>query len=317
MMLNNLSYEEQVKHFNAVMSRALDFASDPLLLGELEVRVLSCHRTLVYKDGFIIPEHEHPNYELTFMEVGEMVSYCDNYHVNCTSSNNNILFIPPAVLHHRNLSENEVNINLSLVFTISGQSAHTSSLCSMLADSIAAKGYCMKLTPPLDRIIQELKRQTEMDMPLTEVTARHLLFSFIALFFQQNFPELFDVSNKAKILDQFDFENNRIEAIKRVLVNLMNRKTTLKSVEERFGMSARHLNRIFKHETGMTISQYQTKQKPAHARNLLSGTSIPVSEISHSLGFNSPVQFSCFFQRHQNCSPSLFRNKNKTNRKLH
>jgi hypothetical protein len=64
-MSDNLPYKEKVKYFNAVMNRALATVSPPLLLDELEIKVLSCHRSL-QTNGLEIPEHEHPNYELTF-----------------------------------------------------------------------------------------------------------------------------------------------------------------------------------------------------------------------------------------------------------
>ena len=311
-MLNNLFYKEQVKHFNDVMSHALSLVSEPLLLDELEIRLLSCH-IIDQARNMTIPEHEHPNYELTFMELGEMTSYCDEYHVTCTPENNNILFIPPATLHHRIFENYKKNINITLVFTVSGYNVNGNFLCAELVRLIADKKYCMKLTPQLNSIFQEIKEQVNADIPLTNIVSKHLLYSFMVIFFQQNFSELFDVSSKARLLDKFDFDNNRIDAIKKYLVFLLNSTmgNTLMRMEEAFGMSSRHLNRIFKQETGMTIIQYQIKQKLVHAQNLLNGTKIPVLEIAHTLGFKDAVKFSCFFQRNQGCSPSYFRKTKK------
>jgi AraC-like DNA-binding protein len=310
-MEDHLSREEQVKHFNAVMSRILNIVSmSPLKLEELEIKILSCHCTM-QDSGLEISEHEHPNYELTFMELGEMTSYCDDYSIYCTPDNNNILFIPPATLHHRIFGKSKKNINTSLVFTISGQNTDAKILCTELANSAADKGYQMQLSPELANLISEIRRQTNSNIPLTDIVAENLLKAFITIFFQQNFPELFDVSSKKKLIEQFDFESDRIEAIKRALVFLIKEKNTIKLLEQNFHMSARHLNRIFKEETGTTINQYQTEMRLTHARNLLRVSSVPISEIAHSLGFSSPARFSCFFQKHEKCSPSLFRKKQK------
>lgn len=308
-----LSYDEQVKHFNVVMSRALA-KSPPLRLADLEIKVLSNHLTM-QQNGLKIPEHEHPNFELSFMEAGEMTTWCEDCQITCNTSNHNILFIPPATLHHRVFGNYDMNINMTLVFTISGRDIDANLLCSTLSRLAAAKGYCLKMPPVMANIIQEMRRQTESDMVLTEVAGVHLLYSLLTMFFQQNFPELFEESNKTKLLDQFDFENNRIEAIKRMLVILLNSRNPLKQLSEGFGVSERHLNRIFKQETGMTITSYQSEMKLAHARNLLGGTNVSISEIAHTLGFSSPVRFSCFFRQHEGCSPSHFRHANKSNSK--
>ncbi len=312
-MSNQSYYIEQVKHFNSVTSRALSIsASTTLPLEELEIGILSYHRYFG-APGTRIEEHEHPNYELSVMEIGEMVSSCEGHDIVCTPENKNILFIPPAILHHRVFGDGEVNINVTLVFTISGHTANSRLLCAKLADQIAAGGYCMKLSPQLNNIFQDIKRQAEADKPLTGIAVRYLLQGFITVFFQENFPELFSAPDKAKLLDQFDFEDNRVEVIKRALVSLMNsQQNTLKALQETFKMSPQHLNRIFKRETGMTITEYQTRQKLIHAKNLLTETNISISEIAHALGFRSLVRFSCFFKEKQGCPPSYFRSANKS-----
>jgi len=296
------------------MSRAFSVAPPPLMLDDLEINILSCHRSW-QGSKLIIQEHEHPNYELSLMEVGEMTSFCDVSVVTCKAGDDNLFFMPPATLHHRTFGLDEVNINLSLVFTISGHNSERKFIGATLAALAADRGYCLKLTPQLNNLMQEMKRQADTDMTLNASVIRHLLYSFIAIFFQQNFPELFDAPSRARLLDRFDFENNRVTVMKRALINAINTKHTLKFFENTFGMSSRHLNRIFKQETGMTITQYQVKQRIDHARNLLIGTNIPIAEISTTLGFVSPVHFSCFFQKHQGCSPSQFRNINKNESK--
>ena len=310
-MPDKLSYEEQVKHFNAVMSQILNVEHPlPLQLEELEIKLLSCHYS-IQNPGLKIDEHEHPNYELTFMETGEMTTSCENSQVICTAGNENILFIPPATLHHRLFGRHTTNINLSLVFTISGHHAHARALCSAMAKITASQSYQMKMSPQLKKMYTEIKRQAVSEMPLAENIAKNLLYAFVTMFFQQNFPELFAGTDKSIMLEQFNFETDRIKAIKRTLVFLIKEKNTMQIIQDNFGMSARHLNRLFKAATGMTVTQYHNEMKLTHARNLLSSSSVPISEIAHSLGFVSPIRFSCFFKKHQHCSPSHYRKTRK------
>jgi AraC-like DNA-binding protein len=311
MMPEKLPYKEQVKHFNAMMSQILNVAPPPpLQLEELEIKLLSCHYS-IQAPGLKIEEHEHPNYELTFMETGEMTTFCENSQIICSAGNGTILFIPPATLHHRIFGKHTTNINMSFVFTISGHHSHARALCSAMAKLTARQSYQMKMSPQLKSLYAEIKRQAVSEMPLAETIAKNLLYAFCSMFFQQNFAELFASTDKSIMLEQFNFETDRIEAIKRTLVFLIKEKNAMRIIQNYFGMSARHLNRIFKAATGMTINQYHNEMKLTHARNLLSSSSVPISEIAYSLGFVSPVRFSCFFKKHQCCSPSHYRKNRK------
>ncbi|WP_349497110.1 helix-turn-helix domain-containing protein [Bacillus altitudinis] len=44
-----------------------------------------------------------------------------------------------------------------------------------------------------------------------------------------------------------------------------------------------------------------------HAKNLLSGTSEPISNIGYKLGFEYPANFSKFFKSRTGMSPNQFR----------
>lgn len=307
-MSEKLSYEEQVQHFNAIMTQTVNLAPAPLQLDNIELRILSLHRNL-QKSGVKIPEHEHPNYEFSFMNIGSMVTYLDKSHVICETSNKQILFIPPLTLHHRTFGDNDVNINQSMVLTIVGINDEGKLRCMELSELIDSMKYCFRLTPELNGLQKEIEHQLDINKPLIPIIIMNLLYAFISIFFQQNFPELFNASCKGQLI----FKPDRVDAIKKLVLNLMNRKESLSYFEQRFDISARHLNRIFKQETGFSIKKYQALQKLAQAKELLCSSISSIAEISHSLGFRDQVRFSSFFKKYQGCSPSHFRNTNKNN----
>lgn len=70
-----------------------------------------------------------------------------------------------------------------------------------------------------------------------------------------------------------------------------------------------HLNRTFKAKTGKTAKDYIQARIITEAKRLLYFTELSNKEIAYELGFNEPANFSAFFKKHTQISPSNF-NKN-------
>ena len=87
----------------------------------------------------------------------------------------------------------------------------------------------------------------------------------------------------------------------------MNKPAPQARFVEQFGMSERHLNRLFKRETGLTINKCIATRRLAQAENLLLNTNAPIQEVASSLGFKNQTMFSIFFRKHHGRSPSSFR----------
>jgi AraC family transcriptional regulator len=73
------------------------------------------------------------------------------------------------------------------------------------------------------------------------------------------------------------------------------------------GMSERHLIRRFRETTGETVKSYVERIRLSKAKALLSGTELPLKEISARLGFASPSGFSVAFRRLAGETPTAFR----------
>lgn len=76
---------------------------------------------------------------------------------------------------------------------------------------------------------------------------------------------------------------------------------------EGFGVSARHLRRLFVDEIGKTPKQLAIESRLALARQLLIETSLPISEIVFASGFQSIRRFNDAFKARFKRSPSLIR----------
>lgn len=87
--------------------------------------------------------------------------------------------------------------------------------------------------------------------------------------------------------------------------------TKLSSAElaQKFGYSQRHFGRIFSQVTGKTPGQALIEARIDHAKKLLAGSSLNVSEIAASLNYESVFYFSRQFRRITGVSPVEFRKR--------
>jgi AraC family transcriptional regulator of adaptative response / DNA-3-methyladenine glycosylase II len=60
---------------------------------------------------------------------------------------------------------------------------------------------------------------------------------------------------------------------------------------ERFGLSARHLRRLFTEQIGKTPKRLVFENRLARAKSLIMGTTCPMSEIAFNSGFTSVRRF--------------------------
>lgn len=73
-----------------------------------------------------------------------------------------------------------------------------------------------------------------------------------------------------------------------------------------------HLNRVIKSKIGKTAKDYIQARIITEAKRLLYFTDLTTKEIGFDLGFNEPANFSAFFKKHTQLSPSNFK-KNEVN----
>lgn len=85
------------------------------------------------------------------------------------------------------------------------------------------------------------------------------------------------------------------------------------SIEESFGCNFDYLNRIFRQSVGKTIFQYLGEVRIAHAKELITNSSMKISQISERVGFADESYFSKVFKRRTGVAPVQY---GKTVRKI-
>ena len=305
---DTLPLQSEIQRFNGEMNKIIQ-NMPPVLLKRLEIRFYSFHKDLIRPDTGI-REHEHPNYELALIKRGGMTSICDNTKIYCSTRNKRIFFMPPATLHYRRF-DGEINIVLSMVLSIIGTDETGRRLCHRLPEIIREKGFCIEPASPVTFLLDEIERQTTDRRLLVSELIQYYLQALIAVFFQEHFPELFEAEENTLMPLSGISDAYRIVEIKRFVEHTMNAPVSLKIFEKRFGLSGRHLNRIFRKETGKTLIAYAAERKLLYAEKLLSDSNASISEIAKSLAFRNLTMFSIFFHKHKGCSPSAFRKTSK------
>jgi AraC family transcriptional regulator len=90
---------------------------------------------------------------------------------------------------------------------------------------------------------------------------------------------------------------------------MANMSTTLgiSEIARSCGMSARHVARVFKEGTGISLGEFVARSRIALAKELLAGDNLQIKEISWRCGFKSTSAFSAAFRTATGATPRAFR----------
>ncbi|MGC9492994.1 DNA-3-methyladenine glycosylase 2 family protein [Vibrio genomosp. F10] len=91
----------------------------------------------------------------------------------------------------------------------------------------------------------------------------------------------------------------------------------IESLSERLGISSRYLRRLFRNYLGLSPKQYAQNHQLMFAKQLLHSSTLPISEIAFSSGFNSVRRFNDAFRKTLQLTPSQVRKTEKTTRTEH
>jgi AraC-like DNA-binding protein len=80
---------------------------------------------------------------------------------------------------------------------------------------------------------------------------------------------------------------------------------------EYLGYSRSRMFELFKSQTGLTPKDYLIRLRVEKAEELLSRSRRSITDIAHSVGFNSSQYFSTVFRRYTGQTPAEFRKNNK------
>ncbi|ATL42482.1 helix-turn-helix domain-containing protein [Elizabethkingia sp. HX WHF] len=130
-----------------------------------------------------------------------------------------------------------------------------------------------------------------------------LVLSYVESFYKRQFESRKTAYNK--VVDDFYLRLN-------AYFNENQDTITLPSVTyfaEKANLSANYFGDVIKHFTGISPQDHIRDNIIQTAKNKLSQTSLSVSEIAYSLGFDYPTYFTRFFRKETGFTPSVYRNQ--------
>ena len=117
----------------------------------------------------------------------------------------------------------------------------------------------------------------------------------------------------AKRMHDFNKQSIASKAINKCIDYIyehLHTRITVEILSEKCGLSTAYLSRLFKKETGYTISSYILSKKLETAKSMLAYSDYSIAEISAALAFPSQSYFSNAFKKEYGLTPLKYRNSN-------
>lgn len=230
--------------------------------------------TLKKGELFLVPKFELIDYECS--------NYMEHYYICLTD----------------NKQENDSVINPALL----KKSLHATALDSMLIKrliEICPNAALPSVDPQIYDNNKTLWESKMLDYNIAEdLEIKGILAQLFSRFITKESLTLF---NKQ------DYLQSRIALTVQYINQHLYQKINVKQLAESIYVSPDHFTKSFKRIIGMSPNEFIQLQRVDYARNLLSTTQIPITEIATTIGFEHCSQFTKMFTQKTGKSPSEYR----------
>lgn len=119
-----------------------------------------------------------------------------------------------------------------------------------------------------------------------------------------------DYTEKMRRYFRKDTNSKHINACKEYIYSHIKERITIEDLADEFGVSASYLSRLFKKETGISVSAYIRQQTVDVAKNLLRFSDYSMIDIANRLSFSSQSHFIQQFREVVGMTPKKYRDQN-------
>ena len=120
-----------------------------------------------------------------------------------------------------------------------------------------------------------------------------------------------DYTKKMRKNLRSDTNSKHINASKDYIYAHIKERITIEDLADELGVSASYLSRLFKKETGLSVSSYIRQQKIEMAKNLLRFSDSSIIEIANQLAFSSQSHFIQQFREVTGITPKKYRDESR------
>ena len=119
-----------------------------------------------------------------------------------------------------------------------------------------------------------------------------------------------DYTEKMRRIYKNNSNSKHISACKDYIYSHLKERITIEDLADELGVSASYLSRLFKKETGDSVSAYIRRQKIEMAKNLLQYSDYSMIDIANRLSFSSQSHFIQHFLEYEGMTPKKYRDLN-------
>ena len=255
------------------------------------------------------PIHWHTPLEIIMPVEGIYTVVIDD--VPHTFKEGDIWITPPGTLHKLVAPPSGERLIMLFDYGLICNVKAMGSLLHMLHPyALITKEEYPDLNSSLRFYIEEIAKEYDHPTPFTEAFIYSLMIRF------------FVALGRANINDNTKFpgvtrckQHEYVEKFMMVCNYITEHCTENISVEQLAGIagfSKFHFVRLFKQFSNMSYHEYLTQKRIAHAEQLLIEPNLSITEVAMRSGFNSLSTFNRIFKAAKNCTPSEYKNLNKS-----
>lgn len=264
-------------------------------------------------DGFDMPLHEHDNTEVMYVFSGECEVYAmpgDEPVLTARMRSGDFIFLNAHVRHRLSVRQGTQCTMLNVEFTLEpaqgmftlaglrGESADYAWFVALGADCCRGDDTRGELLRAMDALVSGLGNGAEQPAAGRAEMALFLMRLSRAVMESRRRPGSTEYVRRAAAFIQRGFAG----------------ELSVADVAAQVGVSADHLGRLFRAETGQTVARYIEGVRVDHAAVLLERSRLTVSDIAEQAGFGNRQRFDAAFKRRYGMPPGEYRIKRRSGR---
>jgi len=249
-------------------------------------------------NDYYMPWHWHDGLMILLPRVGA-VEFRDETRTAGTWLSEDRFVVVPKTLSHQTAARRTAHDHLAIYATddqLAGIEARLGSLHRVRAKLGASTFFA---TSPGMRSLLGLFQPCEpADLP-TQLARGHLVAALLI-----NCLNQIERGEQLSAATPETHGDALVSEVKSYISNHVATDLSLDLIADTFGLSRRHVTRLFRDKTDMTISEFHERERIGRARELLATTDLPVGEIAWRVGLESGSALARMMRRVAGITPT-------------
>ena len=240
---------------------------------------------------------KHTFYEIQYALEGRIIMQIGEKDKICIEESEFIV-IPPDTYHQIVDGDNE-GARFIMAFSLTIKDPGVQQLYTHLSDPVAHQE-----TPYMRSLVEIMVKRNYHDEAVRRRLVASYLECFVLEFISAIYPSrIYGAEGQRKLNEN----EHRVRQIDRYVAEHHGIGVNPDNIAQHFGISLRHLNRIFVAATGGTLKENINRHKLQKIEELVTSTVLSFREISALCGFSDEYAMNKFFKRYTRFSLSEYR----------